>query len=1040
MGGNIGVATSNGSSPQLTVGSQDQLDINHTLFAPSISVGNLAQVGAVDTNSLTNNGGQVGTQSSYPSPMPPLPAVFASTPGSTNVTVAQGHQTTLSPGSFGTLTDDGQVFLNPGTYSFASVTLGNNAQLIAQPNGFTSVLIAGTLSTGTFAQIQPVGQPANALTISVSGSDGTGGPAVSLGANTQVISLLAAPNGTVSLSNNVQATGAYSGLNCTAGNNVVLNFQSGFANATFNLVYPAGYGISRVAIAASQGMLLGVNDKVLATNGSPGTVTNAGSGLVTVGSGTTTGSIVSVGNILLVPSGVSASSAQSAGTVNVGLGDHVGSVAQNATLTPLAYRTITVPQLPGTPAEVLAAPGSTTLAPGLYDNVNILSGATVTLTAGNYVINNFILSPLSTLNLDTSAGAVNVFVMSTALWNGQVTGDGTQFVFSYLGILPLTFAGKFTGTALAPNALINLGPLPTSYSGNFYGQQVAVASGVTVQEIATPLLIASLTLSTTTLCTGQQTEVTVDAADAGAGARVGINGVPGAHQFVEYPGLSGSRVVYASVVTPNGQADFASVPVTMQSCTLATGALPPVALHFWPDPTLPNQVAFMVHDYNSNGQEVLPTVSATYAWTFGDGQTATTSSPLVSHNYSASINPMLAYNYFQASVTVTASGGSTSAQKVVPIFSVYADNRSRGIVQPPSTAAPSGNNLVLTVTNYETTPLSITGARVDLLPCDPSLDPVQQPVTSLSTTVPASTTSTVNIPQPQAFSADTCAMGIHLFGTAAAGAVYSDTYALVQENTLIQQPVTDPTSIAVLNQASAYTADPNNFNLDELRQLYVQGILTQLPAPVPAGSTYGGSCAGLAVGCTCQPGQVAPSGIALACQPTADWVENPGAVINAFKGDFIISHACTGMIAALLKTVQQEYSHSMTVSKNQVEIRHSTASESRMEATINGSPSAASSADQVCQSIRTRYNLGFLGLLVRQRTVSIRWSTAIACRHRVEILIPSARTSAAWMADAHTAPPGSGRMHLRHQHRVSARPAAAARRNPNAAGRRHAGR
>ncbi|MGO9835901.1 MAG: protease pro-enzyme activation domain-containing protein [Polyangiaceae bacterium] len=234
LGGDVGVATSNGSSPQLVVGAQDGLDPAHTLFAPAISIGNLAQVGAVDTNSLTNSGGHVGTQASYPSPMPPVPSIFAATPGTTNVTVAQGQHQTLSPGTFGTLTDNGIVYLNPGTYSFASVTLGNNAQLIAQQGGSTSLLVAGAFATGTQAQILPVGQPANELTISVSGSDGPNSspPAVAIGANSQIVSLLAAPNGTVSFGNNVQATGAYAALNCSAGSNVVMTFQSGFANAT----------------------------------------------------------------------------------------------------------------------------------------------------------------------------------------------------------------------------------------------------------------------------------------------------------------------------------------------------------------------------------------------------------------------------------------------------------------------------------------------------------------------------------------------------------------------------------------------------------------------------------------------------------------------------------------------------------------------------------------------------------------------------------------------------------------------------------------
>src|SRR5580704_958938 len=113
VGGNIGVATSSGTSPQLVVGAQDGLDLGHTLCAPAISVGNLAQVGAVDTNSLTNSGGQVGTVSSYPSPMPPLPAIFSAAPGTNNVTVAHGQQQTLTPGAYGALTDNGIVFLEP---------------------------------------------------------------------------------------------------------------------------------------------------------------------------------------------------------------------------------------------------------------------------------------------------------------------------------------------------------------------------------------------------------------------------------------------------------------------------------------------------------------------------------------------------------------------------------------------------------------------------------------------------------------------------------------------------------------------------------------------------------------------------------------------------------------------------------------------------------------------------------------------------------------------------------------------------------------
>src|SRR5580658_3535683 len=356
VGGNIGVATANGTSPQLVVGGQDVVDASRTLFAPAISVGKLAQVGAVDTNSLTNNGGSVGTQSSYPSPMPPIPSIFAATPGTTNVTVAAGQQQTLSPGSYGALVDDGNLSLNPGTYSFASVTLGNNAHLQALQGGSTSLLISGTLSTGTQAQIVPAGQTANALTISVSGTDGAT-PAVSVGANTQLTALLAAPNGSLSFGNNVQATGAFAGINFTAGNNVVLNYQSGFANAVPSITTFVAYA------------------ELSITLGSQTRTVGGDVGVAAVGAG-------SVGTQLTVGSQDSLDPAHTAYAASVSLGSQsaVGDIDANSlsnggglfgTLAP--YPASSMPQLP---LALAGTPGTS--------SVTVPTGQQETLTPGSY--------------------------------------------------------------------------------------------------------------------------------------------------------------------------------------------------------------------------------------------------------------------------------------------------------------------------------------------------------------------------------------------------------------------------------------------------------------------------------------------------------------------------------------------------------------------------------------------------------------------------------------------------------------------------------
>ena len=233
LGGDIGVAATApaGFGPQLIVGNLDGLDCARNLFAPSVSVGTLATVGTVEANALTNSG-SVGLQVPFPATaMPPVPTAGAGAAGTSNISVGAFQIQTLSPGAYGSLADNGTVNLAPGAYSFASVTLGDNAHLVAQPGGATTISIAGTLSTGQWAHVLPALQTADKIALSVAGNDGPGPsftPAVSIGAGSQITSLLLAPHGTVRLGDNVQVTGAIAGYDIAAGNGVSLVFQAGF--------------------------------------------------------------------------------------------------------------------------------------------------------------------------------------------------------------------------------------------------------------------------------------------------------------------------------------------------------------------------------------------------------------------------------------------------------------------------------------------------------------------------------------------------------------------------------------------------------------------------------------------------------------------------------------------------------------------------------------------------------------------------------------------------------------------------------------------
>lgn len=401
LGGDIGVAMASSASA-LTIGTLDGLDPLRTVYGYSVVLGTGSVVGGIKTNALTNNGGLFTSQAAFPSAMPPLPQLFAATPGTTALTVAVGQQTTLSPGNYGALTDNGILFLNPGTYSFSSITLGNSAQIQAKQGGSTSILVSGTLSTGTSAQIFPVGQPANDLTISVAGPDGAGGQpaAVSLGASTQVTSLLAASNGSLSFGNNVRATGAFSGVNVTAGSNVQLVFQSGFPIETPNISTFVAYAEASLTLGAG----------VLSLGGDLGV---AALGAASVGTQLTVGSgdVLDAARTLYAPSASLGSNSVVGDIAASTLTNQGGRFGANVPYPP------SMPPLPLPPAATtgsqnitVAAGQQKTLSPGSFGALS--DNGIVLLNPGTYSFSSVVLGNNAQLQA-LPGGSTSVLVAGT---------------------------------------------------------------------------------------------------------------------------------------------------------------------------------------------------------------------------------------------------------------------------------------------------------------------------------------------------------------------------------------------------------------------------------------------------------------------------------------------------------------------------------------------------------------------------------------------------------------------------------------------------
>jgi len=175
---------------------------------------------------------RLGSTSGFPAvAMPPLPLAPISASGGSDVTVAPGQVVALQPGNYKNLTDDGTLLLNPGSYAFSQVMLGNSAKLVAIAGG-VQMSIGGSFTAGRYVNIYPAfGMTADQFSIAVSGPDQDGTPAASVGEHGVVKVLLAAPHGTLAFADHVRAAGAFVGFDIALGDDIDLTFQTGFPSA-----------------------------------------------------------------------------------------------------------------------------------------------------------------------------------------------------------------------------------------------------------------------------------------------------------------------------------------------------------------------------------------------------------------------------------------------------------------------------------------------------------------------------------------------------------------------------------------------------------------------------------------------------------------------------------------------------------------------------------------------------------------------------------------------------------------------------------------
>jgi hypothetical protein len=121
-----------------------------------------------------------------------------------------------------------------------------------------------------------------------------------------------------------------------------------------------------------------------------------------------------------------------------------------------------------------------TLAPGAFARVDVKSGGLLRLSAGVYYFDTLTVEPDATIALDTSLGAVTVYVRQELTFRGRVTGasQAAQFVVAAFGANMSVVESSMRANLFVPNGTLMLGSSPGQrFTGRFVGNKVEVRAG-----------------------------------------------------------------------------------------------------------------------------------------------------------------------------------------------------------------------------------------------------------------------------------------------------------------------------------------------------------------------------------------------------------------------------------------------------------------------------------------------------------------------------------------------------------------------------------
>lgn len=575
--------------------------------------------------------------------------------------------------------------------------------------------------------------------------------------------------------------------------------------------------------------------------------------------------------------------------------------------------------------------------PGGFARLWVYSGSTLYLHSGRYAIDDFGIEPGARLVIDDSLGPVQFDVRDQFLFHGSIENESDtfpKFVLNYTGQQPLVLESAFSGRLTAPYTSVELATVDSPHRGWFYAKNIIVRPHTIVEHHSVASLLGPVSISNATPCAGEPFTVSASLAPGVPSdqAEISIGGVVGNERTFVFDGYPGLRF-FTVTVRVGSQVQNQQFSINLQECEVPSAVLQ----------AAPSQQDERVWDLWL--EELDPGATRTFEWRFGDAQSEETSVPVVRHSYAASILPTAKSTVLDVEVTVNEAGKAPFVvRRTLSIGSVYALNRARGVITPHAQSLafePNGSvwGLKVQMSNVEAEELTVAASAYDYYSCSGAA-PIHGSLSGGASTLAAGATETfvVTTPKPADPQA-VCAVAVHFTGATASGApaatsIYQSLSA--RRISAFDIPLTDVELTNALNSAAAQglLRDENLVTEEELVRLLREGTLFRLeqlpPNPGPSAAA-----AMISAGEPCTPGSTDREGFF--CAPTDKWIVAPGEVINAQRGDILMSPSCAGIVGTMLKNLSptQFYSHVGIMSEDRKRVFSATTPENRGQAFPN---------------------------------------------------------------------------------------------------------